>query len=378
MRILIVGAGVGGMTLAALLQRRGVPCSLVEKAASVDHGGYMLGLYPIGSRVLHGLGLYDAFADNSEPMASYQMGNGDGDVVHRYEMDFLDDRYGPILQCTRPELLRVLERGVEPSSIRFATALQSIEESGDEVTVTLSDGSQESYDLVVGADGIHSTVRDYVAGEQPYRDTGWGGWVWWAPVGTVEPDTVTEYWGPGTFLGVYPTKNAVGVFAGGPTDEEPAEADGRQARLRAGFAALGERQPALFDALPGDDAEMFYWGFKDVRSPTWTKGRTVLLGDAAAAFLPTAGIGASMAMESAAVLNDELSRTSRRYLPAALDFYVRRRRERVEAVQDDSRGLARMMFVESTPVSAVRNFLMRFYSLRMLAKDIVKAFEQPI
>lgn len=130
--------------------------------------------------------------------------------------------------------------------------------------------------------------------------------------------------------------------------------------------------------MPDDSAELFFWRLSDVRSTDWQRGRVVLLGDAAAAFLPTAGIGASMAMESAAVLADELSRTDARFVEHALTLYVKRRRERVEAIQDDSRQLARLVFVKSATLGHMRDLLMQFYSLERLASSVAKAFDEPI
>lgn len=104
----------------------------------------------------------------------------------------------------------------------------------------------------------------------------------------------------------------------------------------------------------------------------------VLLGDAAAGFLPTAGIGASMAMESAAVLADELSRTNTQFLEHALSLYVKRRKHRVESTQNDSRHLAKMMFIKSATVAHIRDVATKFYSLEQLAGSIAKAFDEPI
>ena len=90
MRILIVGAGIGGMTLAALLDRRGERPDLVERAPDLEHAGYMLGLYSLGYRVLRGLGLYERFAAASVPADEYEVFDGDGEnqalvdgAVHR-------------------------------------------------------------------------------------------------------------------------------------------------------------------------------------------------------------------------------------------------------------------------------------------------------
>jgi len=91
-----------------------------------------------------------------------------------------------------------------------------------------------------------------------------------------------------------------------------------------------------------------------------------------------AGIGASMAMESAAVLADELSRAGAAEIPLALANYQKRRRKRVEAAQDDSRKLARRMFASRGPMSWLRNRALRFMSLESLAKNIVKMLDEPI
>ena len=262
---------------------------------------------------------------------------------------------------------------------RFGVSAVTIEQTDREVQVGFSDGTSGAYDLMVAADGLGSRTRDRLLGEQPGFDSGWGGWVWWADAALVAPRTFCEYWGAGRFLGAYPTTRGLGIFAGGPAEGGfDAAGPGRRDRLRAHLAGMGERVDAILDALPGDDADLFFWRLRDVRAASWRIGRVVLLGDAAAGFLPTAGIGASMAMESAAVLADELTRADAATVGHALDFFVARRRERVESIQDDSRKLARMVFVESRTIAAIRNVLTRFYSVESLAKSIAHAFEEPI
>jgi 2-polyprenyl-6-methoxyphenol hydroxylase-like FAD-dependent oxidoreductase len=379
MRILIAGAGIGGMALAALLVRWGVRPTLVEKAPSFEHAGYMLGLWPLGSRVLHGLGLYERFAGMSVEAKQYEVRDGHGALIKRWSMEGISERFGPVLSCTRPQLVELLRSALGEVEIRFGTAVEGLEQNGAGVRVILSDGSDEAYDLIIGADGMHSRVRALLFGTQPYTDTGWGGWVWWADAATNPADTLVEYWGAGRFLGAYPTTRGIGIFAGAPREEgydRPGE--GRQQRIRDRFAGLGAQVDSFLEALPADDAEMFFWELADVRSAEWVHGRVVLLGDAAAGFLPTAGIGASMALESAAVLADELSRAGKTHVEHALRLYVKRRRRRVESIQDDSRKLATMMFVKSGTIAAVRDLVTRFYSLEMLASQIAKAFDAPI
>ncbi|MGH3382936.1 MAG: FAD-dependent oxidoreductase, partial [Nocardioidaceae bacterium] len=94
--------------------------------------------------------------------------------------------------------------------------------------------------------------------------------------------------------------------------------------------------------------------------------------------LPTAGIGASMALESAAVLADELSRTDVTYLPNALELYERRRRHRVEAAQTQSRRLARLMFLSSPRLASVRDLALRLASMEQMVGPLIKGLRQPI
>ena len=379
MRVLIVGAGIGGLTLAALLRRWNVEPDLIDRAPNFDHAGYMLGLYPLGSRILHGLGAFDAFVAASEPMDYYAVANGKGEVINRYELGVVTDRFGPIRQLSRGELLGLLAAAAGKPPVRMGVGITGIEQQGNEVLARTSDGETRRYDLVVGADGIHSTVRRLVFGESPTFDTGWGGWVWWADHGLVPHDTVTEYWGAGRFLGVYPTQRRIGIVACGPIkDMDPNDRAGRRERILRHFAALEGKAGAILHSLPGDEEELFFWPLADQRAASWVKGRVVLLGDAAAAFLPTAGIGASMAMESAAVLADELSRADVEHLDYPLGFYETRRRKRVEAAQNDSRHMARMMFIETVPLAWGRDQALKFYSLDQLVKQIAKIFEQPI
>lgn len=224
-----------------------------------------------------------------------------------------------------------------------------------------------------------SYTRKMMFGDQPRFDTGWGGWVWWAPLEDIPPETFVEHWGAGRFVGGYPTKDGIGVCACAPVSDDIAkQGPGRRSRIQERFAGMGKLVDSWLDNTPDDDAEMFFWHLSDVRSHEWIKGRVVLLGDAAAGFLPTAGIGASMAMESAAVLADELSRVNADSLELALHAYEKRRRHRVERVQGESRQLARMMFVESGMLAWGRDQLTKLYSIKQLAGSIAKAFDEPI
>lgn len=379
MRVLISGAGMAGLTLAALLRQRGTEADIIDRAPDFDHAGYVLGLYPLGNRVLHGLGVYEDFASVSEAMDDYVVAGTNGREIKRFDFRPFVEAYGDIRILGRGDLLRLLNRANGEAPIRMNTTIATMTDNGETVRVRTSDGVEQEYDLVVGADGIHAQSRRHVSPHNEIFDTQWACWAWWTERGDLPEGTVHEQWGAGRFVGLYPTPTRLGVVAAAPARALGFGAkDGRQMRIWEVFGKMKGRARDIIDSFPNDDEEMFYWKLDDQRAKHWIKGRVALLGDAAAAFLPTAGIGASMAMESAAVLADELSRADAKSVPLALRFYERRRRIRVEAAQTDSRKLSKLMFLRSPVLGFARNQSIKMMSLKSLAKDIVKMLGQPI
>jgi 2-polyprenyl-6-methoxyphenol hydroxylase-like FAD-dependent oxidoreductase len=379
MRVLIVGAGIAGLTLSALLRQKGIRPQLVDRAPDFDASGYMLALFPMGNRVLHGLGAFDAFLARSEPMDVYTMCNGHGEAMQTFDIAGALGKFGVTRQLSRADLLQILRDAGADVPLEMGVRVTRLIEHGDEVEAFADSRSLGRFDLIVGADGIHSVVRRHVAGEVEMRPTGWGGWVWWAPAAAAPHKTVTEYWGAGRFVGIYPIRDKIGVIAAGPIDEIGHDRiGGSGARLAELFADYKGVARAPFDAMPANDKDMFFWSLEDCRAPHWSKGRVTLMGDSACAFLPTAGVGASMAMESAAVLADELGRSDANGLSLALQHYETRRRKRAEGAQTASRRIASLMFVKSTPVAWGRDQLMKFYSIEEFAKEIEKSLAEPL
>ncbi len=378
MEILIVGAGIGGMALAALLKQRGIGCTVIDRSPDLGQAGSMITLYPMGSRVLHGLGLFEDFQHRSSEFRNYEVYNGNGDLLHAFDVTPISKEFGHTGQILRRDLIDLLRRAAEDVPVKTGLGLEHLEQTKNKVAVRFTDGTKAMFDGVVGADGLHSKTRRITFGEEPDHDTGWGLWVWWTAVETPK-DTVREYWGKGRFVGVYPTPGLTGAIAAGPTDLIGPESVGQNGyRLRELFSSLGGGAKEIVASLPDDLSELSFWNLSDYRSRAWVSRRVALLGDSACAFLPNAGVGASMALESAAVMADELSRCDASLVPRAFDFYERRRRKRVEAAQDESRKLAVWMATESATLVWTRDQFMKMATVDSLIKSVENSLSVPI
>jgi 2-polyprenyl-6-methoxyphenol hydroxylase-like FAD-dependent oxidoreductase len=402
MRILIVGGGVAGLTLAALLRQRGEEPDIVECVTEYGRVGNLISLWPMGNRVLRGLRLYEGFGESSVPLRTHVLLDGKGQVIRTSDLSARMAPYGEIRTLERADLIDLLRSHGGGVPVRTGTTVERIEQDWMTGTsandrparVLFSDGSEGEFDVVVGADGFRSRVRRLLFGEVTPKYTGSVLYWWWEdiPLG-IEPSTENkDFLGPGRLLGLYSGKYRSARYAMLPAAEaeeanEPSAnsldnatelTEARKALLRERLSGFGgETVRKVLDRL--DDA-----GFverlelADLLAPRWHMGRIALVGDCAATVLPTAGVGASLAMESAAVLADELSRTSARYLPGALRFYEDRRRKRVERLQNASRQMIRLSMVRWPMLAAVRDAALRRMPESIVAGDVAQLLERPI
>ena len=378
MRILIVGGGVSGLTLAGLLQQRGFRPTLVERIPEYGKVGYIIVLWPSGSRILKGLGLYRDLLDAGLPFTKYNVWDETGEMLHSYSVHSVTEKYGPMISIYRPELINVLRKGVNPEHIRMNTYVREIEQTNDEAHVTFSDGAEETYDLVIGCDGVNSETRRQIFGEVPLSFSGMSGWNFWVKSDTSETSQIAEYWGTGKFLGIWPTKGRLSVFTSVRSPEGvPDPIENRIDNIRKNFNGFAGKVPEILSRL-GDPREIFHTDYYDLRMDNWYKGRVALVGDSAHAIMPTAGGGVSMAMESSAVMADELSRSDSKYINQAFEAYMSRRRARVDKIQNQSRMMGKVAYANSRVVSSLRNLVLRLYSNKIHLKYWETMLKEPI
>ncbi len=365
MRILIVGGGIAGLALAALLRQRGADAvDVVEKATHYGGVGYVLGLWPAGGNVMKSLNLFEQMRERSIVVSHYVAQDDRGRTILDAELTALDSRIDDARLIDRAQLLDAIRDGAG-IDVRFGTSLDALHQGVDGVDVYFSDGTSERYDCVVGADGVHSKVRDLAFGRIPLHYSGMSGWAFWT-----QPDggpAMREFYGDGKMITIIASKDALCAFA------IVAAPPGTSARIntinevRALYASFPSAVLQTFDRSE-QTQQLWRDDFSDLRLKRWWNGRVALVGDAAAAMLPTAGVGASMAIESAAVLAQELCYADSRNVTQAFTRYETRRRKRVDGIQMQSRYLTWLVRARG-PFTRLRNGMFRAMTPKMLANS---------
>lgn len=353
--LLFVGAGIGGLTLAHALTPLDVRVSVVERTPELGAAGAGITLGINAMNVLDRLGIGPRVRAAGEVLDGGEITDERGRPLQL--LDFAPfHRYGSAVALHRADLQAALLEGLE-KHVHLGSTVSGLAQDEHGVTVQFGDGREERYDLVVGADGVHSAVRRELFGPLPVRYAGYTSWRFVVPQ-TAALSRPVEMWGRGRRLGLVPIGR--GRLYGFATLNAPeGMADpicGRAARLRERFANFGGPARPALEQLTQDDA-VIHTDLREVVVPRWVSGRVALLGDAAHAMTPNLGQGAGMSIEDAAVLAEVLGPASD--VRGALGTYETRRRKRVGRIQAQSRWLGRLGQLQAPLLVAARNVLLR-------------------
>lgn len=354
MKVLIAGAGIGGLTAAAALLARGIDVQVFEQARALTEVGAGLQMSANGTRVMHALGVLDELIAVSVVAAGKEIRLWNtGQTWKLFDLgEESIERYGfPYLTVYRPDLLEVLARAVrhvKPDAIRLDARVTAVHDRGDSVRITLQDGSSAQGDVLIGADGLHSQVRQQLFGPDRPEFTGivaWRGVIAMARlpermrrrVGRVG----TNWLGPGGHIVHYPLRrgelvNWVGVVERDDWTIESWSAQGTRAQCAADYRGWHDDLHTMIAAIDTP----YQWALMG-RAPMdrWTRGRVTLLGDACHATLPFLAQGAVMAIEDGFILARALAEIGD--VPEALMRYETARRDRTNRVVTGSAENAR-------------------------------------
>jgi 2-polyprenyl-6-methoxyphenol hydroxylase-like FAD-dependent oxidoreductase len=374
--VLISGLGIAGPTLAFWLKRFGFAPTVVERAPAPRTGGYLIDFWGVGFEVAERMGLVPEMRRAGYGLEEVKFVDARGRRVSSLSAKsfalVMGDRYLSIL---RSDLARILyERIRDEVPVIFGDGIAAIAPADDHVSVSFEHGASRRFDLVVGADGLHSAVRRQAFGASGDAERFCG---YYAAAFTVEdhatadPGAYVSHTVPGKQVARYRLRrNQTAAFfifrAPAPLPLPAHDVDAQKRALRSVFADVGWEAPSLLARL--DAATDFYFdAVSQVILPRWSRGRTALVGDAA--FCPSllAGEGAAIAMAGAYVLAGELLEAAGDH-DAAFAAYERRFKAFASAKQAAARSFAGS-FVPKTALGVwARNQACRVMSVPAVAK----------
>jgi 2-polyprenyl-6-methoxyphenol hydroxylase-like FAD-dependent oxidoreductase len=312
--VLICGAGIAGLTLAVLLKEQGYAPLLIERDPELRSEGYMMDFFGSGWDVAERMGLVPELRAIRYPIDSLQFVDDQGTVFVSVPIAALrralGDRY---VYLRRVDLERILYERAMASQvpIRFGTSIVALEASATDVSVRFTDGASERFDLVFGADGVHSQVRKLVFGPSQQFERFLGAYV-------AAFQLEDHPFDIGRAIKLHEETDRIGAFY--PLDahrmdatyafrhdEVDVPAEQRLAFVRQEYKGAGWILEQLLDRYQGS-APIFFDSMTQIVMPEWYRGHVALLGDACGCLTLLAGQGSHMAMAGAYVLSRELAR----------------------------------------------------------------------
>ncbi|MDR7167168.1 2-polyprenyl-6-methoxyphenol hydroxylase-like FAD-dependent oxidoreductase [Nocardia kruczakiae] len=373
-RILISGAGIAGQVLAYWLARHGFRPTVVERAAGLRTGGQGVDIRDQTIEVAEKMGIMARVRDSAADVAGMRFVRADGRDLARIDMQGIKDKYGSAeAEIMRGDLVRILhDLTAHNMEYIFGDSIRGLEQDDDGATVTFEHAPMRRFDLVIGADGLHSTVRrlafgpesDYVRHMDHYFAFG-------NTDSALGPDRwMTVFNTPGHFAGIYrsgnhPQAKAYLMFRSPRRDIDPRDQEAARALLATEFR--GENAWHVPELLKGvlADPDAYIDTLGQVRMRSWSIDRVALVGDAAYCASPASGAGAELALIGAYRLAGELAAAAGDHR-LAFRRYEQAHRPLVDRKQKIGPNL-RLMAPKSRVGIAVRNLITRLPLLESMA-----------
>ncbi len=353
MKILISGAGIAGPTLAYWLAKYGFEPTIVEASPRLRTGGYIIDFWGAGFDIAERMGLLQEVMSKGYKVKEVRVVNRSGKRIAGFPVDGLSQiTHGRFVSLPRGELAAAIVGKLEGRvETIFGDSIDRMDQTDGGVQVTFKRGGTREFDLVVGADGLHSRVRELAFGEESQFEKYLGYKVAAFEVDGYRPRDeliYLMYTQVGQQLGRFTMRDDRTMFFFIVKDDDPAGTDNIQAQkalLRQRFGDSGWECPQILDAL--DAASNLYFDRvsqikMDSRQGLWTRGRVTLIGDAASCVSLLAGQGTALAMVAAYILAGELYRAQGNYAEAFKRYQGAVRAFRIEQAEGRSESCRRI------------------------------------
>jgi 2-polyprenyl-6-methoxyphenol hydroxylase-like FAD-dependent oxidoreductase len=347
--IAVIGAGIGGLAAAVLLARSGHRVRVFAQASRFARVGAGIQMTPNAMKVLRGLGLEARLREIAFQSPSGVSREWDtGAVTNELRMGAqIEARFGaPYLFMHRAELHAAIESAVPAGVVELNRKLSGIEQNAQGATLAFTDGTRATADAVIAADGVHSTVREWMLGPEAPRFTGRVAYRTTFPAHLMGSERIapvrTKWWGPDRHMVVYYVTRAQDEIYFVTSQPEAVEwmtpeswsAKGNLGALREAYAGFHPEVQSILRACP----DVHKWALLE-REPLarWTEERVALLGDACHPMTPYMAQGAASALEDAAVLSRCMDGVDADGVAHALRRYEATRKPRTSEIQGSSR-----------------------------------------
>jgi 2-polyprenyl-6-methoxyphenol hydroxylase-like FAD-dependent oxidoreductase len=335
MKVLISGAGLAGLTVAYWLRRYGFTPTIVERAPSLLTGGYKIDVRGTALQVLRRMGIHDAVVAAGTDMQGAVLVDTSGKVINRMDGAEFGHRVGDDLEIVRGTLCQILMDRIADAEFLFGDSIQAVSQSSAGVQVEFTNNGRREFDLLIGADGLHSNVRRLVFGDEArfVRELGLYLCVYTVPNYLNLDRLEMQYTELGRVAWIWSSRgdaNAKACFGFAAPGRIDLRDRAQQHRALADvYRGIGWEIPRLLEMMP--NAPDYYFDVAaQIDMPHWSQGRVVLVGDAGYCPSPLSGQGTSVALIGAYVLAGELAAAGGVYQTAfhqyeeALRPFVRR------------------------------------------------------
>lgn len=366
-RIAIVGAGIGGLTLAAELRRRGLEPDVYEQAAELREVGAAVALSANATRFLRDrLGIGDRLAEKAADVDGLVFRDGrDGRVIGRVlsRQEYHERTGAPYYGVHRADLQQMLQAALGADALHLNKKLERVDDREQSAVLHFADGDAVEADLVIGADGVRSRLRRELLGYDDAQFSGCHGWRGLVPPEQVpslpDPQAIQFWMGPGGHLLHYPIGSGEQNFLlvrrhDGPWEKKAWVTPAEENEHLAAFAGW---DPAVTEMIGSAPARERWALFHRPPLQRWSRGRITLIGDAAHAMVPHHGQGANQSIEDAIVLADCLLDGLEQGTgwDAARQRFQDLRADRVRHVQITSLATADALHLPDGPAAEARN-----------------------
>ena len=338
----IIGAGMGGLTVAATLRRAGFNVQVYEQAACFERVGAGIQMMPNSMQVLRRIGVEEKLRTVAfEPYSHLNREWDTGRVIRDLPMP--ESMFGAPYLCMHRAVLHGALASVIPAEvIHLSKKLAGLDQGAGQVTLTFADGTRAQADALIGADGVHSLVREIIIGPDTPIHKGRIAYRAVYPAALLRGSDIgpsrTKWWGPDRHIVIYYTTAARDEIYFVTSVPEPAEwltreswsAKGDVEELRRAYAGFHPEVRAVLDACP----DCHKWAILEREPlPRWSDGRVVLLGDACHPMTPYMAQGAATAIEDAAILARCLEQVEGQDIQGAFQRYEAHRKPRTSRIQ---------------------------------------------